>query len=137
MGSEEQKLTTEMNEYLSRVIEGKVLVEGVEQTVVNRWKQDDSESKQLEQAVSQLTQQLDGVRLRLLHLQGKKEAYIQLLVDEELARKKKKNIADPTKIQIKGSILSEDEKNTLGDVLGMPIAEARVVPANMVKRKEF
>jgi hypothetical protein len=136
MGSEDQKVTADMNEYLNSVLTGKVKMEGIEGTVVRRLQEDDEESRRLESIISQLTQQLDSARLRSLNLQGRREAYIQLLVDEELDRRKRKSISDPTKVQLRGSVLSEEERSNLGDVLGMNINEAKVVPARMAEKKE-
>lgn len=137
MGSENRNSTEEMNEYLNGLMTGKVKVEGVEGTVVRRLQEDDAEFKRLDGVISQLSQQLETAKIRAINFQGKREAYIQLLVDEEMERRKKKSFTDPTKIRIKGSILSEDEKNTLGNVLGMPVSEAQAVLANVSNRKEF
>lgn len=136
MGSDNKNSTEEMNEYLNSVMTGKVKVDGVEGTVVRRLQEDDSEFRRLNEIISQLTQQLESARLRSLNLQGRREAYVQLLVDEEMERRKKKNVVDPTKVQLRGGILSESEKETLGDLLGSPIKEARVVPAQVVKERE-
>jgi hypothetical protein len=135
MGSED-KNTIEMNEYLNSIMTGKVKVEGIEGTVVRRLQEDGAEFQRLEGVISQLTQQLDSARLRSLNLQGRREAYIQLLVDEELERRKRKNVTDPTKIHLRGNILSEGERETLGDILGSNVTEARLVPAKVVKREE-
>lgn len=137
MGSENRNSTEEINEYLNSLMTGKVKAEGIEGNVVRRLQEYDAEFKRLDGIISQLSQQLETAKTRAINFQGKREAYIQLLVDEEMERRKRKSFTDPTKIQFKGAILSEDEKNTLGGVLGMPVTEARAVLANTDKRKEF
>jgi len=117
MGSENRNSTEEMNEHLNALMTGEVKVEGVEGTVVRRLQEDEAEFKRLDGIISQLSQQLESAKTRAISLQGKREAYIQLLVDEESARRKATE-ASKHAMRAKFEKLSHEEKKSLGDVLG-------------------
>lgn len=123
MGNENTE-TQAMNEYLIQVLTGKVKVAGLEATVVLRMQEDEAESRQLDSVIAQLSQKLESAKLRMLNLQGRREAYIQLLADEEIARRKK---AEPAP-QSKGVSLSIEDREILSSALGAPISKAEIFP---------
>jgi len=107
----------EANEYIQTALIGTIRLDGLEATILRNLTELNQEALKLAQNIQQATAHLEQAKVQLLTLNGRREGYAQLLVDEESARRKATE-ASKYAMQAKFEKLSHEEKKSLGDVLG-------------------
>lgn len=102
----------EVNEYMDAVLTGKIKLEGLEAKVVSKLSEMSEEIGKLEKFVGQVSNQLEQAKIRLVNLNGRREGYAQLLVDEEVHRRQSvKEALSPIRAKV------VPQERPLGDVL--------------------
>jgi len=107
----------EANEYIQTALIGTIRLDGLEATILRNLTELNQEALKLAQNIQQATAHLEQAKVQLLTLNGRREGYAQLLVDEESARRKATEASKHT-MRAKFEKLSHEEKKSLGDVLG-------------------
>ena len=118
----------EANEYIQTALIGTIRLDGLEATILRNLTELNQEALKLAQNIQQATAHLEQAKVQLLTLNGRREGYAQLLVDEESARRKATEASKHT-MRAKFEKLSHEEKKSLGDVLGSPSPALEVLHA--------
>lgn len=120
----------EANQYLTNVLEGKAQVEGLEKKIASMLLSSNQSGILLEKDIQNLSAALEEARLRLTLLNGRREGYAQILLDAE---KERRETAKP-KVVPKAHVLNQEERKSLGDILGQQVDAAEMIPAIPSKR---
>jgi hypothetical protein len=118
--------TREANEYIESLIQGKVQPESeFEAGALNYLRKTVSEEREMKERADYFATELDEMRKKLQALTGRREAYLQILIDAEMKRKAKAGVTNR-------KILSQEEVQEL-----KLATSSEVIPGNFQKKGEL
>lgn len=114
----------EANDYIQAALIGTIKLTGLESTILRNLTELNQETAKLAQNIQQATAHLEQAKVQLLTLNGRREGYAQILVDEEAVRRKKVDLAP----QGKEVALSAEDRDILSAALSEQISKAEIFP---------
>lgn len=115
--------TREANDYIDSLIQGSVKTESeFEAGALNYLRKTVAEEREMKERADYLATELEAMRQKLQALTGRREAYLQILIDAEMKRRAKAQVTNR-------NILSREEKEALNTGSG-------VIPCDFQKKGE-
>jgi len=119
--------TREANEYIDNLLQGKFKPESeFEDGALNYLRKTVAEERELKERADFLATELDAMKQKLQSLVGRREAYLQILIDTQTKRVAKAQVTN-RKILSQEEVLQELKKET----------SSEVIPGNFQKKGEL